>query len=117
MSQTQSPLGAFDPFAMHPFTNTNGLMPRPPPPSKYPRGVHSGYAHAPQTPATPSYGNSPPPMPFGAPLPVPFASPMTPAPSPGRSGIFYTFTPDRRGTPELEDILAKKRRPQVWGTK
>ncbi|KAI0035961.1 hypothetical protein K488DRAFT_42205 [Vararia minispora EC-137] len=119
MTESQSPLSSFDPFATHPFTNNQGLMPHPPPPSKYPRGVNPAYGYQPSAPATPPSGISQPSTPLAAPLPTIYPPRMTPpaVSAPPNRGIFYTYTPERRGTPELEDILAKKQRPQTWGTK
>ncbi|KZV71773.1 hypothetical protein PENSPDRAFT_391653 [Peniophora sp. CONT] len=102
MTQSQSPLASFDPFAAHPFTNTSGLMARPPPPSPY--GVPSSFRAG---SATSSQIMSPPP-------PTP-RTPLTPPPRKRDTGVFVPFTPDRQPTPELEDILIK-RRPQ-WARK
>ena len=38
---SHSVLASFDPLAVHPFTNTSGLLPKPTPPSQYPRSLPS----------------------------------------------------------------------------
>ncbi|KAI0318349.1 hypothetical protein OF83DRAFT_1171183 [Amylostereum chailletii] len=124
MTQPQSLLASFDPFAAHPFTNTNGVMPSPPMPSKYPRPIphaHSTFAHAPTHPSS---------LPTSQSMTSPAAphphhaspSPSSPTssghhPTTSSKGIFVMYTPDRRATPDLEDILSKKKRAQTWSTK
>ncbi|VDB99954.1 unnamed protein product [Peniophora sp. CBMAI 1063] len=106
MTQSHSPLASFDPFAAHPFTNTSGLMARPPPPSPYGRAVPSTFMTA--------GGSASPPLVSPAP-----SAPRTPLTPPSRkkdTGVFVPFTPDRQPTPELEDILLKRRGSQ-WARK
>ncbi|KAI0060808.1 hypothetical protein BV25DRAFT_1839389 [Artomyces pyxidatus] len=126
---SQSPLASFDPFAPHPFTNiNNGFIAMPPPPSQYPRPIPS--THAPPYPYHPTSPSSLPgshnTTPLAAPKPQYASSPpsssasstsSTPHAKHASKGIFVTFKPDGRSTPDLEDILAKKKVLQTWGQK
>ncbi len=99
-------LSSFDPHATHPFTNNSGLLPKPAAPSQYPHPIPSSkalpYGHAPaQGPiilTTPVHA----PQPKRA-LPLKTSSHSS-APKP----IFVPFRPER-GSPDLEDILLKKK--------
>jgi len=115
-----SALKSFDPHAIHPFTNNNALQryPPPAPPSKYPRPIPSSFdqytagtpAHtqAPrQSSSTPNTIHSPEPR-----RPIALANPQQP--SNAVKPIFYTFSQDR-SSPELEEILLRKKLTQALG--
>lgn len=104
-----SVLASFDPLAVHPFTNTSGLLPKPAAPSQYPLPLPS-----PATLAT-----------------APAPAPSVVAPQPKRAGgpthsggaartqkgpIFMPFRPER-SSPDLEDILLKKKVHDVLANK
>ncbi|KAA1471326.1 hypothetical protein DENSPDRAFT_837302 [Dentipellis sp. KUC8613] len=125
---SQSPLASFDPFAAHPFTNLkNASIPAPPPPSQYPHPIpvsntpslhHATSSHTPVQPS--SLPSAQTPSPLTAPVPKrATAQPSSSAKSTktNSKGIFVTFTPERKATPDLEDILAKKNGLQTWGKK
>lgn len=101
---SQSALASFDPLATHPFTNNSGLMPKPVAPSKYPHPVPSilptHAAHA---------------VPMHAPQPK--RSPQTAQSGRGARGpIFVPFRPER-SSPDLDDILLKKKVADVLTNK
>ena len=112
-----SVLASFDPLAVHPFTNTSGLLPKPAAPSQYPMPLPPpSTLAAPTAPAT----NGTPAV--HAPQPK-RASPATKSPSkgaPAKGPIFVPFRPER-SSPDLEDILLKKKvsdalaNKQPWG--
>lgn len=99
-------LSSFDPLATHPFTNNSGLLPKPVAPSQYPHSVPSSNALPhPHAPAQGSIILTT--TPVHAPQPkraLPKRSPHSSAPQP----IFVPFRPER-GSPDLEDILLKKK--------
>ncbi|KAI0781311.1 N-terminal glutamine amidase-domain-containing protein [Trametes elegans] len=98
---SNSVLSSFDPLATHPFTNNSGLMPKPSQPSQYPHPSPSKTASA-------TGGQGPiilTTTPVHAPQPkraVPKSSSSAPKP------IFVPFRPER-SSPDLEDILLKKK--------
>ncbi|PPR04981.1 hypothetical protein CVT24_010439 [Panaeolus cyanescens] len=56
-----SALDSFDPFAVHPFTNGSGVIPQPPPPSRYPAPIpafHSKPYYMTNQPAYPDLSTS-----------------------------------------------------------
>ena len=112
-----SVLASFDPLAVHPFTNTSGLMPKPVAPSQYPMplpkpATQAAPAPAPNTAATPTQA-------VYAPQPKHASASKGGAGSPSKGPIFVPFRPER-SSPDLEDILLKKRvsdalaKKQAW---
>ncbi|THH16466.1 hypothetical protein EW146_g4184 [Bondarzewia mesenterica] len=110
MSQS---LSSFNPFAEHPFTNVKkATIPIPPSPSQYPRHIPSSRAVAHRVHLSPSsLPSTQTPIHLAAPQPQ-YPSPAPPHPSSASNrveqGIFVTFTPERRSTPDLEDIFVQK---------
>ncbi|GJE98127.1 hypothetical protein PsYK624_143490 [Phanerochaete sordida] len=103
MSQS-SVLASFDPLAVHPFTNTSGLLPKPAAPSQYPMPLPS--------PAT--LATAPSNM---AHVAAPQAKRASPSKSGSKKGpIFVPFRPER-SSPDLEDILLKKKVSDVLSNK
>lgn len=118
-------LEQFNPFTTHPFTNNNVVdrHPAPAPPSKYPRPIPSSAtqyttgtpAHM-QSPKQSSYTNniihSPEPR-----RPIPLANAQQPV-NATRQGypkpIFTRFQQDR-SSPELEEILLRRKLTQALG--
>ncbi|KAK7689132.1 hypothetical protein QCA50_007823 [Cerrena zonata] len=105
---THSVLSSFDPLATHPFTNNSGLLPKPAAPSKYPLPLHTARSNAQATSA---------PIPIHAPQP----SRTTPSKNSKSSGgtrgpIFVPYRPER-SSPELEDILLRKKVSDVLTNK
>ncbi|PIL30512.1 hypothetical protein GSI_07212 [Ganoderma sinense ZZ0214-1] len=100
-------LSSFDPLATHPFTNNSGLLPKPVAPSQYPRHVPSSKAlpHA-HTPAQGPIILTTTPM--HAPQPKRALPAKTSSHSSAPKPIFVPFRPER-GSPDLEDILLKKK--------
>ena len=103
---SNSVLSSFDPLATHPFTNNSGLLPKPVAPSQYPHHVPSSkahpHAHAPaQGPIILTT------TPVHAPQPKRALPPKANSHS-GPKPIFVPFRPER-GSPDLEDILLKKK--------
>lgn len=94
---SHSILKNFDPHAVHPFTNSSGLMPKPTPPSQYPHPLPS-----PATIATPPTGGF-----MHAPQPS-RALPQKKPSGTRQQPIFVPFRPDR-SSPDLDDILLKKK--------
>jgi len=96
---TETLPGSFDPFAVHAFTNSSGLIPNPPEPSQYPLPISPLIYH------TAARSSS-------APHPVPLQIPQPFAPIASRNAsntskpIFELFTPER-ASPELEDVTRK----------
>ena len=108
---SQSVLASFDPLAVHPFTNTSGLMPKPAAPSQYPHLLPS-----PATLATP-----PPPMSTATPGGFVHSPKPSRAMSPKKNGsgkgpVFVPFCPDR-SSPDLDEILLKKQVSDVLANK
>ncbi|KAI0654743.1 N-terminal glutamine amidase-domain-containing protein [Cubamyces menziesii] len=103
---SNSVLSSFDPLATHPFTNNSGLLPKPAAPSQYP------HPHPSPSKALPSSnGVSQGPIilataPVHAPQPKRASAPKSS--SSGPKPIFVPFRPER-SSPELEDILLKKK--------
>lgn len=116
LTMTQSNLLNFDPLATHHFTNGNAVQhcQPPPQPSKYPRPIPSSAtqylagipAHM-QTPRQPSSTNntihSPEPI-----RPIPLAKSQPSCSQRRREPVFTTFQQDR-SSPELEEILLRKK--------
>ncbi|RPD59121.1 hypothetical protein L227DRAFT_576348 [Lentinus tigrinus ALCF2SS1-6] len=97
---SNSVLSSFDPLATHPFTNNSGLLPKPAPPSQFPQTVSTSKAH----PSHPTQG------------PIILTTTPVHAPQPKRASakssgpkpVFVPFRPER-SSPDLEDILLKKK--------
>ncbi|KAH9999055.1 hypothetical protein BJV77DRAFT_1064536 [Russula vinacea] len=119
-----SPLDNFNPNGNYPFMNhTKSALPIPHPPSKYPHGVPTAnLIHSQKTPSPPGT----PPGPLTAPMPQQMSgsysasssAPSSASSSPTSSssgGIFQLYQRDGRRTPELPDILSKKK--STWGQK
>ncbi|KAH9038980.1 hypothetical protein EDB85DRAFT_2141547 [Lactarius pseudohatsudake] len=116
----------FNPFGNNPFTDhVKGAIPQPPPPSKYARGVPSAYLQNPLSPPT-TQPTTPPlvaPIPQYAPPQMVTARSTSSASSTSSSSssvstskqIFTLYRPDGRATPELEDVLLKKK--STWSKK
>ncbi|KAI9056877.1 hypothetical protein FKP32DRAFT_1598757 [Trametes sanguinea] len=104
---SNSVLSSFDPLATHPFTNNSGLMPKPAAPSQYPHPHPS-----PSKVASTNNGASgqPPIILTTAPVhaPQPKRAPHPKSSSSGPKPIFVPFRPER-SSPDLEDILLKKK--------
>ncbi|KIM80795.1 hypothetical protein PILCRDRAFT_822073 [Piloderma croceum F 1598] len=102
----------FDPLATHPFTNTSGLAPQPLQPSKYPYPI-STPPHNVNSKSDAS--TSPPSSP-----PIHSPRPRRGSPSKPSSGqtkpIFVPFRQDR-SSPDLGDILSKKKSPSSFDSK
>ncbi|KAI0831761.1 N-terminal glutamine amidase-domain-containing protein [Trametes gibbosa] len=101
---SNSVLKSFDPLATHPFTNNSGLLPKPVAPSQYPH-------HSPSKAAPASNGVSQGPIilstnPVHAPQPK--RAPQPKSSSSQHKPIFVPFRPER-SSPDLEDILLKKK--------
>ncbi|KAF9646274.1 hypothetical protein BDM02DRAFT_3100124 [Thelephora ganbajun] len=120
-----SALKSFDPFATHPFTNNNALERYPPPamPSKYPRPIPLSVAqYTAGTPAhmqpprqqssTPNTIHSPEPR-----RPIPLASSQQSSNATHQRHPKPIFTPfhQDRSSPELEEILLRKKLTQALG--
>ncbi|KAI0928036.1 hypothetical protein AcV5_005730 [Taiwanofungus camphoratus] len=113
---SQPVFSSFDPLATHPFTNNSGLMPKPTPPSQVPhpipsplRALSGGSSLTPgQIPSLPAHS-------MHAPQPK-----RAPSGSKASSGaprpIFVPFRPER-SSPELDDILLKKKVSDVFANK
>ena len=99
---SNSVLSSFDPLATHPFTNNSGLLPKPAAPSQFPHPVPASKAHPSHT----------------APGPIILTTTHVHAPQPKRAPakssssapkpVFVPFRPER-SSPDLEDILLKKK--------
>ncbi|KAI9456273.1 hypothetical protein BJY52DRAFT_1277138 [Lactarius psammicola] len=126
---SSSSLKSFNPLGNNPFTDhVKGAIPEPPPPSKYARGVPSAHVTLPylQNPPSPP-GTQPTPLvapiPQYAPPQMVTARSTSSASSTSSSSssvssskpIFTLFRPDGRATPELEDVLLKKK--STWSKK
>lgn len=121
MAQSTS-LEHFNPFATHPFTNNNALerYPPPAPPSKYPRPIPSSvsqytagtpaHMQAPrQSSSTPNAIHSPEPR-----RPIPLVNSQQSTNQRHPKPIFTPFHQDR-SSPELEEILLRKKLTQALG--
>ncbi|KAN0127548.1 hypothetical protein V8E53_014636 [Lactarius tabidus] len=122
-------LPSFNPNAKYPWTDhTKGVIPEPPSPSKYGgRGVPSTHVACPQNPPSPPGSQSP--TPLVSPIPQQYApqqmvttrstssaSSISSSSSTSSSKpVFTLYRPDGRGTPELEDVLLKKK--STWSKK
>jgi len=104
----------FDPLATHPFTNTSGLAPLPPNPSKYPRPISHIVNYKIETSTSPIF--SPP----HSSSPIHSPRPQRGSPSKPSNGqtkpIFVPFRQDR-SSPDLGDILSKNKSPSSFGSK
>ncbi|KAH9929646.1 hypothetical protein B0H21DRAFT_826181 [Amylocystis lapponica] len=110
MSKVSQPvLSSFDPLATHPFTNNSGLLPMPTPPSSFPHPISSAYNTSSIDPKQSTYMYAPQPK---------HASPSqkSKANAGGPRPIFVPFRPER-SSPELDDILLKKRVSDVLTNK
>ena len=99
---SNSVLSSFDPLATHPFTNNSAVLPKPAAPSQF--------AHPVPASAKTSQGTQGPIILATTPV----YAPQPKRPSPAKSGpsghkpIFVPFRPER-SSPELEEILLKKK--------
>ncbi|OCH90302.1 hypothetical protein OBBRIDRAFT_812793 [Obba rivulosa] len=102
---SQPSLTSFDPLATHPFTNNSGLLPKPTAPSRFPRPIPPA---AKTVHADPSRAPAPR---TAAPIQSPAPKRGAPSAKPGSSAAKPIFTPFRpeRSSPDLDDILLKKR--------
>ncbi|KAH9857638.1 hypothetical protein C2E23DRAFT_881223 [Lenzites betulinus] len=97
---SNSVLKSFDPLATHPFTNNSGLLPKPVAPSQYPH-------HSPSK-AAPANNASQGPIILTTHAPQPKRAAPPKSSSSGPKPIFVPFRPER-SSPDLEDILLKKK--------
>lgn len=104
---SQSVLASFDPLAVHPFTNTSGLMPKPAAPSQYPHLLPSPATMSTPHPSTSGYVHSPQPN---------RALSQKKNAASGKGPIFVPFCPDR-SSPDLDEILLKKQVSDVLANK
>lgn len=109
---SHSVLASFDPLATHPFTNNSGLMPKPAAPSQYPHPISSSLK-ASSSPSAPSKQNT---MPLHAPKPQSHTQRSSPHKSTAKGPIFVPFRPDR-SSPDLDDILLKKKVSDAFANK
>ncbi|KAH8108171.1 hypothetical protein BXZ70DRAFT_43669 [Cristinia sonorae] len=110
---SHSVLASFDPLATHPFTNNSGLMPKPTPPSQYPLPIPSS-AKASSAPSAPSKQNV---LPVYAPQPKPAGQQrLSPGKTNTKGPIFVPFRPER-SSPDLDDILLKKKVSDAFANK
>ena len=108
VSQPRMP-SSFDPLATHPFTNNSGLLPKPAAPSMFPHpaALKSSYA------AAPTHMHAPQPQAGSRRAPAPaHAHAQNHGPRP----VFVPFRPER-SSPELDDILLRKRVADVLTNK
>ncbi|KAF9533442.1 hypothetical protein CPB83DRAFT_845268 [Crepidotus variabilis] len=133
-----SPLGSFDPFATHPFTNGSGLTQRPPLPTSYPVPIpsshvrnyhgnstrHDGYpalsSSSDSTSSFNSFSSSPSSShdttPIHSPLPSrpilgsPASSSLSSSPAPSNPSTRQIFVPFRKDA-SSPDLVLKKRSP------
>ncbi|THH32981.1 hypothetical protein EUX98_g1204 [Antrodiella citrinella] len=108
---SHSILASFDPLATHPFTNNSGLMPKPTPPSQYPLPIPSSQQRQKTAPSAPSKQHT---LPMHAPQPMSQRS--SPMKNGSRAPIFVPFRPER-SSPELDDILLKKKVSDAFSNK
>lgn len=113
-----SVFSTFDPLATHPFTNNSGLLPKPAAPSQYPHAIPSSSKTIP--------ANEP--VNIRAHAPAPSSSSAMYAPQPKRASskshssaggagpIFVPFRPER-SSPELDDILLRKKVSDAFANK
>ncbi|TCD65623.1 hypothetical protein EIP91_002428 [Steccherinum ochraceum] len=110
---SHSVLASFDPLATHPFTNNSGLLPKPTPPSKYPLPMSSSVKTGSNMSAPSKQKSS---IPLHAPQPQSHTQRTSPNKSSTKGPIFVPFRPDR-ASPDLDDILLKKRVSDVFANK
>ncbi|KAH9842531.1 uncharacterized protein C8Q71DRAFT_207363 [Rhodofomes roseus] len=111
---TQTAFSSFDPLATHPFTNNSGLLPKPAAPSQFPRPIPATLkADAATVPVPSSHNAIRAPQPRKAPPPSKSSAKSA---SSGPRPIFVPFRPER-SSPELDDILLKKRVSDVFANK
>ncbi|EIN07839.1 hypothetical protein PUNSTDRAFT_126734 [Punctularia strigosozonata HHB-11173 SS5] len=120
---TSPNLGSFNPFAVHPFTNGAGVPPQPAQPSPY--ALHSTSTAYARTSRTPSSTPSSSPATTPSSTPPSSGSPIVMVPTahrkrqtsskPQPQPIFEPFRPDGRASPELGDIVTKRKVVQAWG--
>jgi len=111
---TQTAFSSFDPLATHPFTNNSGLLPKPTAPSQFP---HSIPAPLKANVATALERSAPNAIRAPHPRKAPSATQSsTKSTSSGPKPIFVPFRPER-SSPELDDILLKKRVSDVFANK
>ena len=94
---SNSVLSSFDPLATHPFTNNSGLLPKPAQPSQYPQASKAAHTAGPIILTT---------APMHAPQPKRASPPKAGSSAP--KPVFVPFRPER-SSPDLEDILLKKK--------
>ena len=112
-------LASFNPHAIHPFTNNNAVKRYPPPalPSKYPQPIPSSVHR--YTTGTPAHMQAPR-QPSSTPNTIHSPEPRRPiglVKSQQPSNQRYIFTPFQqdRSSPELEEILLRKKLAQTLG--
>ena len=110
---TQTAFTSFDPLATHPFTNNSGLLPKPVAPSQFPRPIPAPLRADAATVPVPSTNAIHAPQPRKVPSPSKSSARMT---SSGPRPIFVPFRPER-SSPELDDILLKKKVSDVFANK
>ncbi|OBZ75367.1 hypothetical protein A0H81_04763 [Grifola frondosa] len=107
---SQSVFSSFDPLATHPFTNNSGLLPKPTRPSQFPHSIVSN-ASANRSPSSTTFSatslQSPQPK-----RPSSSFKSTSGAPRP----VFVPFRPER-SSPDLDDILLKKKFSDVFANK
>lgn len=117
---SSAPLNSFNPFAVHPFTNSSGLPPQPARPSQYPLHIPASMtASSRASNASHSPSSTPSSSPVGTPTGAPVARRTSTSSQTGSGSarpIFETFVPDSP-EPELGDILKHKKLAQAWGFK
>ncbi|EAU88228.1 hypothetical protein CC1G_03900 [Coprinopsis cinerea okayama7 len=118
-----SPLGSFDPFATHPFTNGSGIIPQAPYPSQYPMQFASAQRQSqtyyPSSPPTHYSSYAPSSTSSGA--STPSTSPSTPlySPRPHRaspSNAKPIFVPFQRSDASSPELVLKKKVPYMTNT-
>ncbi|KZT74010.1 hypothetical protein DAEQUDRAFT_284947 [Daedalea quercina L-15889] len=111
---TRTAFTSFDPLATHPFTNNSGLLPKPAAPSQFPHPIPAPLKADAATVLVPSTPHSiRAPQPRKAPSPSKSSAHST---SGGPKPIFVPFRPER-SSPELDDILLKKKVSDVFANK
>jgi len=115
---SQSSFASFDPLATHPFTNNSGLLPKPAQPSQFPHPLPSPLSAANTSALTPAQLQALPQMHAPKPkLPSSTSKSRTSKSGPGASRpIFVPFRPER-SSPELDDILLKKKVSDAFANK
>jgi len=111
---SQPAFASFDPLATHPFTNNSGLLPKPTPPSQFPHPIPSqlrtSYSDSASTPGQPSLHAPQPKLSSSSSKSITRSNSNAPRP------IFVPFRPER-SSPELDDILLKKKVSDVFTNK